>query len=139
MALLQNLPCAFSMWESAAVFSGGEVPSPFGSMHRRNQPHGAFKTKDGYFCIAADHQHHWKRFCELAGLEALMDDPRFVTNSARVAHLDALQEAMEVALVHKTSNEWNEILSAEGIPCGPVYRYDQVFDDPHVQHRQMAY
>ncbi|ETW96425.1 MAG: hypothetical protein ETSY1_26690 [Candidatus Entotheonella factor] len=137
MALL-DCAIAFSMWESAAVFSGGEVPSPFGSMHRRNQPHGAFKTQDGYFCIAADQQHHWKRFCELAGLEELIDDPRFATNRDRVEHLEELQEAMEVALVHKTSNEWNDILSAEGIPCGPVYRYDQVFDDPHVQHRQMA-
>lgn len=45
---------------------------------------------------------------------------------------------MECALVHKTSAEWNDILSAEGIPCGPVYRYDQAFHDPHVQHREMA-
>jgi len=74
----------------------------------------------------------------LAGLDHLLEDPRFATNRDRVEHLEALQEAMEVALIHKTSSEWNELLSAEGIPCGPVYRYDQVFDDPHVQHRQMA-
>ena len=137
MALL-DCAIAFSIWEAAAVFSGGETPSPFGSMHRRNQPHGAFKTQDGYFCIAADQQHHWKRFCEVAGLDALLDDPRFATNRERVEHLGELQEAMESVLVRKTSAEWNDILSAEGIPCGPVYRYDQVFRDPHVQHREMA-
>ena len=137
MALL-DCAIAFSIWESAAVFSGGEVPKPFGSMHRRNQPHGAFKTKDGYLCIAADQQHHWRICCELAGLDAIVDDPRFATNAERLVNRDALQAAMEAALAHKTSVEWNDILSAAGVPCGPVYGYDQVFDDPHVQHRQMA-
>ena len=45
---------------------------------------------------------------------------------------------MKAALAHKTSVEWNDMLSAAGVPCGPVYGYDQVFDDPQVQHRQMA-
>jgi formyl-CoA transferase len=137
MALL-DCAIAFSIWEAAAVFSGGEVPTPFGSMHRRNQPHGAFQTKDGYLCIAADQQHHWKIFCDLAGLAHLADDPRFATNSDRVRNLQALQEAMETVLVHKTTAEWNDLLIAAGVPCGPVYRYDQVFHDPQVQHRRMA-
>src|SRR5919106_4898963 len=137
MALL-DCAIAFSIWEAAAVFSGGEVPMPFGSMHRRNQPHGAFKTQDGYLCIAADQQHHWKIFCELAGLEHCIDDPRFATNRDRLENRHALQEAIEAVLVHKTSAQWNDLLAAAGVPCGPVYRYDQVFADAHVKHRQMA-
>ena len=137
MALL-DCAIAFSMWESAAYFSGDDIPIPLGSMHRRNQPHGAFKTKDGYLCIAADQQHHWQAFCELVGLQQLANDPRFATNRERVQNRPALQQAMEAALAHKTSAEWHDLLVAAGIPCGPVYRYDQVFDDPHVKHRQMA-
>jgi crotonobetainyl-CoA:carnitine CoA-transferase CaiB-like acyl-CoA transferase len=45
---------------------------------------------------------------------------------------------MEAVLADKTSAAWNDLLVQAGVPCGPVYRYDQVFDDPHVQHRQMA-
>jgi formyl-CoA transferase len=137
MALL-DCAIAFSIWEAAAVFSGDEVPIPFGSMHRRNQPHGAFKTQDGYLCIAADQQHHWKIFCELAGLQPLLNDARFATNADRLQHRQALQEAMERVLAHKTTQEWNDLLVQAGVPCGPVYRYDQVFDDPQVRHRQMA-
>lgn len=137
MALL-DCAIAFSIWEAAAVFSGGEVPMPFGSMHRRNQPHGAFKTKDGYLCIAADQQHHWKIFCELVGLQHCLDDPRFATNRNRLDNRHVLQDAMEAVLVNKTSAEWNDLLAAAGVPCGPVYRYDQVFEDAHVKHRQMA-
>lgn len=137
MALL-DCAIAFSIWEAAAVFSGGATPTPMGSMHRRNQPHGAFKTQDGYLCVAADQQHHWKMFCELAGLQELVDDPRFATNRDRVQNRLAMQEAIEAALAHKTSAAWHDLLVAAGVPCGPVYGYDQVFDDPHVQHRQMA-
>jgi formyl-CoA transferase len=137
MALL-DCAIAFSIWEAAAVFSGGEVPTPFGSMHRRNQPHGAFKTRDGYLCIAADQQHHWKIFCDLAGATHLVDDPRFATNGDRVQHLHELQNTMEAVLAEKTTAEWHDLLVAAGVPCGPVYSYDQVFHDPHVQHRQMA-
>ena len=137
MALL-DCAVAFSMWESAAFFSGDEIPIPLGSMHRRNQPHGAFKTQDGYLCIAADQQHHWQVFCELVGLHHVVNDPRFATNRDRVHNRRALQEVMETVLAHKPTTEWHALLVAAGIPCGPVYRYDQVFDDPQVQHRHMA-
>jgi len=129
---------AFSIWENAAVFSGGEVPVPFGSMHRRNQPHGAFRTKDGHLSIAADQQHLWKKFCQVVGLAALENDPRFATNRDRVANRPELQRAIEAALASRTSSDWHDRLVGAGIPCGPVYRYDQVFDDPQVQHRAMA-
>lgn len=137
MALL-DCAIAFSMWESAAYFSGDELPIPFGSMHRRNQPHGAFRTQDGYLCIAADQPHHWRKFCELVGLTDLLEDARFLSNRERVQNRQALQEAIEGALQHKTALEWHDVLVAAEIPCGPVYRYDQVFDDPQVRQRQMA-
>jgi formyl-CoA transferase len=129
---------AFSMWENAAVFSGGDLPIPFGSMHRRNQPHGSFRTRDGYLTIAADPQHLWKKFCTVIGRTWLENDPRFATNTDRVANRVALQALIEEALAARTSAEWHDLLIDTGIPCGPVYRYDQVFEDPQVRHRDMA-
>jgi formyl-CoA transferase len=67
-----------------------------------------------------------------------VEEPRFATNRERLHNRQALQEAMESVLAQKTTAEWNALLVQAGVPCGPVYRYDQVFDDPHVQHRQMA-
>lgn len=129
---------AFSMWENAAVFSGGDLPIPFGSMHRRNQPHGSFRTQDGYLTIAADPQHLWKKFCAIIDRPALEHDRRFATNTERVANRVALQHLIEEALASRTSAVWHDLLIDAGIPCGPVYRYDQVFADPQVQHREMA-
>ena len=38
----------------------------------------------------------------------------------------------------KPSEYWIELLEREGIPCGPINRVDQVFEDPQVQHLRMA-
>mgnify|MGYP003331515771 CR=1 FL=1 len=34
----------------------------------------------------------------------------------------------------RTTAEWIDILLAADVPCGPIYKMDQVFADPQVQH-----
>ena len=38
----------------------------------------------------------------------------------------------------KTSADWIAILNEAGVPCGPIYRVDEAFADPQVQHLEMA-
>jgi crotonobetainyl-CoA:carnitine CoA-transferase CaiB-like acyl-CoA transferase len=128
---------ALSLVESATFLAGGELPSPLGSTHRRNAPHGAFRAKDGYISIAADSAHFWKRLCQILGLEALLDDPRFKTNADRVAHKQQLQELVENVTATREGRYWLEKLDAAEIPCGPVNSYAEVFQDPHVLARDM--
>jgi crotonobetainyl-CoA:carnitine CoA-transferase CaiB-like acyl-CoA transferase len=129
---------ALSMVESATFLAGGELPSPLGSTHRRNAPHGAFRVQDGYIAIAADSAHFWVRFCQILGLESLVDDPRFKTNADRVAHKHLLQEIVEQVTVTHDGRYWLEKLEAAEIPCGPVNTYAEVFQDPHVLAREMV-
>jgi crotonobetainyl-CoA:carnitine CoA-transferase CaiB-like acyl-CoA transferase len=128
---------ALSLMEAATFLAGGELPSPLGSTHRRNAPHGAFRVKDGYIAIAADSAHFWKRFCQILGLESLLDDPRFKTNAERVANKHLLQEIVEGVTTTQAGHYWLEQLEAAEIPCGPVNTYAEVFTDPHVLARQM--
>jgi crotonobetainyl-CoA:carnitine CoA-transferase CaiB-like acyl-CoA transferase len=128
---------ALSLVESATFLAGGELPSPLGSTHRRNAPHGAFRVKDGYIAIAADSAHFWKRFCQVLGLEPLLDDPRFKTNAARVANKQLLQDLIERVTLTREGTYWLERLQAAEIPCGPVNSYAEVFQDPHVLAREM--
>lgn len=39
----------------------------------------------------------------------------------------------------KTMQEWVDLLEANNVPCGPIYNMQQVFEDPHVRHRQMKF
>lgn len=38
----------------------------------------------------------------------------------------------------KTSAEWIKILNDAGVPCGPIYKIDEAFNDPQVQQLEMA-
>ena len=33
---------------------------------------------------------------------------------------------------------WTKVLDDAGVPCGPVYTYEQLFADPQVRHREMV-
>ncbi len=134
---LLDTSIALSLVESATFLAGGELPSPLGSTHRRNAPHGAFRVKDGYIAIAADSAHFWTRFCQILGLEALLDDPRFKTNADRVANKQLLQDLIERVTITREGRYWLEQLHAAEIPCGPVNSYAEVFRDPHVLAREM--
>ena len=134
---LLDTSIALSLVESATFLAGGELPSPLGSTHRRNAPHGAFRVKDGYIAIAADSAHFWKRFCQILGLEPLLDEPRFTTNADRVANKQLLQDRIERVTITREGRYWLEQLQAAEIPCGPVNSYAEVFQDPHVLARQM--
>jgi crotonobetainyl-CoA:carnitine CoA-transferase CaiB-like acyl-CoA transferase len=134
---LLDTSIALSLVESATFLAGGELPSPLGSTHRRNAPHGAFRVKDGYIAIAADSAHFWKRFCQILGLEALLDDPRFKTNADRVANKQRLQDIVESVTATREGGYWLEKLEAGEIPCGPVNSYAEVFKDAHVLAREM--
>jgi crotonobetainyl-CoA:carnitine CoA-transferase CaiB-like acyl-CoA transferase len=134
---LLDTSIALSLVESATFLAGGELPSPLGSTHRRNAPHGAFRVKDGYIAITADSAHFWKRFCQIMGLEALLDDPRFNSNADRVANKQLLQDIIERVTTTREGSYWLEVLEAAEIPCGPVNSYAEVFENPHVRAREM--
>jgi crotonobetainyl-CoA:carnitine CoA-transferase CaiB-like acyl-CoA transferase len=38
----------------------------------------------------------------------------------------------------KTSAEWIKLLNDAGVPCGPIYKINESFTDPQVQHLEMA-
>ena len=38
----------------------------------------------------------------------------------------------------KTSAQWLDLLEQQGVPAGPIYKLDEVFADPQVQHLGVA-
>jgi formyl-CoA transferase len=45
---------------------------------------------------------------------------------------------IEEKTVKRKSAEWVEELNKSGVPCGPIYRMNEVFADPQVRHLGMA-
>jgi crotonobetainyl-CoA:carnitine CoA-transferase CaiB-like acyl-CoA transferase len=129
---------SMSVWESAQVWTTGEVPGPLGSAHRGAAPYQALRVADGYLTVAVNKQHFWTNFCAVIGRDDLRDDERFATNHARLSNLGQLVPELEAALAGRTVAEWVDTLLAANVPAGPILDYDQSLSDPHTLARGMV-
>ena len=94
---------------------------------------GLFPTADGFLNLAATSNKNFQKLCRLIDREKLAGDPRFTTPTLRGRNRQALNELIAGALQTKTSQQWFDLMVAEGMTCGPVYNVREVFDDPQVE------
>ena len=128
---------ALSVWEATQYFAGGGVPHPMGSAHRMSAPYQAIRCSDGYIILAAANQRLFERLCDLVGHPEWIMSPEYADDTARVKNRAALVEAIEAVTAERPRSHWMATLEANGIPCGPINTYEQVFADPHIQARSM--
>ncbi len=100
-------------------------------------PYQTFATSDGHIILTVSNDTQFQNFCEVAGIPELAQDERYTTNKERVINRDHLIPDLERVMIKKPSEFWLKALEKEGVPCGPINNMEQVFADPHVQHRTM--
>ncbi len=115
-----------------------EVPPQAGNNHPTTIPTGVYPTADGHINIATAGGEIYERLCRVLGDETLISDPDYATGEARSENRDALNQRLDALTGKKTSAEWVQILNDAGVPCGPIYDIDDMFDDPQVKHLGMA-
>jgi crotonobetainyl-CoA:carnitine CoA-transferase CaiB-like acyl-CoA transferase len=118
--------------------SGGMVPGRMGNAHPSIVPYQVFATADGHLILAIANDGQFRRFCKVAGLEHLSNDPRYATNAERVGHREELVALLTLAFATRSNVEWTALLEAANVPCGPINRVDQVFADPQAQARGLT-
>ena len=121
-------------FQAARYVMKGEVPQQVGNDHPTSMPTSAYKTKDGHINVAGSGDGMWKRICQVIGREEVATDERFKTNELRATNRAALNALLNEALAKRPSAEWIETFNKVGVPCGPIYRMNEVFADPQVQH-----
>ena len=117
----------------------GVSPKRLGNAHPNIVPYQDFPTADGDFILTVGNDSQFRKFAEVAGQPGWADDPRFVSNKQRVANRAVLVPLIRQATVFKTTAQWVEQLEAVGVPCGPINELAQVFADPQVQARGLAF
>jgi crotonobetainyl-CoA:carnitine CoA-transferase CaiB-like acyl-CoA transferase len=111
-----------------------DVPRQAGNDHPTSMPTSVYPAADGYVNIAASGNPIFARMCEAFGDPGLATRPEFATATARSENRVALNEAIAAHSRRHTSAALIEMLAKAGVPCGPIYKMDQVFADPQVQH-----
>ncbi len=129
---------ALSVWEATEYFSGNGIPQPMGSAHRMSAPYQAVRCADGYITLAAANDRLFARLCELLNRPEWSSDPDFADDTARVRNKSKLAAAIETVTLERPRQHWLDLFDANGIPCGPINDYAQVFADPQIAAREMA-
>jgi crotonobetainyl-CoA:carnitine CoA-transferase CaiB-like acyl-CoA transferase len=106
----------------------GQVPGILGNRHPSIAPYEVFQAKDRPLVIAVGNDRQFAALCQGLDAPALAADPRFATNTDRVAHVDELAQRIGKLLSTRTAADWFDHLTPLGVPCGPVNDLSQAFD-----------
>jgi crotonobetainyl-CoA:carnitine CoA-transferase CaiB-like acyl-CoA transferase len=124
--------------QATNFLAGGMIPTRLGNAHPNIVPYQVFATKDGHLILATSNDNQFRRFCQVAGIEDVANDPRFAKNAERVAHRQLIVDKLKPVFVQRTTAQWISDLEAANVPCGPINRVDQVFADPQAIARSLT-
>jgi crotonobetainyl-CoA:carnitine CoA-transferase CaiB-like acyl-CoA transferase len=121
-------------YKMVAALLSGEQPAR-GSRTRGYVPSGVFETANGWLQMTVATDLDFKRFCETADREDLLQDPRFATRWTRTDHQDTLVPVIEQILRGRTTATWMDSLGRAGVMAGAVLTLAEAAEDPQVVAR----
>ena len=98
----------------------GAEPRRDGNRHPSIAPYESYAAADGDLIIAAANNKLFAGVCAALDRPDLLDDPRFVDNPTRRAHIDELATELERTLRADTRDAWVAKLRAHQVPAGPI-------------------
>ncbi len=101
-------------------------------------PYQAFHASDGWINIGGANQSNWERLADVLGHPEWRDDPRFRSNSDRMANLPALVALMNGVIGTRDKAHWIAAFDAAGVPVGPVNTVGEALADPQTLARGMV-
>ncbi|WFN93050.1 CaiB/BaiF CoA transferase family protein [Gordonia sihwensis] len=124
--LLSSLLSALANQGSGYV-GAGVVPRAMGNLHPSVVPYQPFPTADRPLILAVGNDRQFSALTAELGAPGMADDPRFATNSDRVANRESLIDELTELLRADTADGWFTRFAAVGVPCGPVNDIAEAF------------
>jgi len=115
----------------------GELPQRLGTGAPSAMPYRVYEASDGSFMLATASDAQFVRLCAVLGIDALAQDPRFRTMSARLAGREALDSLLAERFRQRPVAEWLQRLAAAGISAGPLNNIEQSLALPVVKERAL--
>ncbi len=136
-----------SMLDAALAFIAGPVseytvagvePRQIGNGSVSRKPTAnRFRCREGYIVLAALTEKQFAALMRTLGRPDALDDPRFKDWPARTANEEALREVIEGALAADSPRAWEARLTAADVPCGSIWRIDEIVHHPQLEHRDV--
>ena len=123
---------------AANYVMSGEAPERVGSRSEVTAPRNVYRCKDDKFvALSASMQSMAERLFKTIGRPDLIDDPRFKTNSDRVANNDVLDPIVAAFMAQHTQEENLRIFERTGVTVGPVCNIEQLMAHPFIKGREV--
>ncbi len=123
--------------ELVSSSQGKERVKRIGNQISALSPAGIFKTKKGSLWIFAFQDNHFAALCRLMGRPELIEDPRCLNNSLRVANRPLVNGAINDWLATLSGVEQADaILREHHIPHAPILSVDEAMAHPHMRERR---
>jgi formyl-CoA transferase len=110
--------------------ASGHMRTRSGSILPGIAPSNAYPCSDGDIVIGANQDKVFARFAETIGKPEWGEDPRFKTHHARGERQTELDDLISEWTRERTVAQVDKIMSEAGVPAGPIYRPDQMLNDP---------
>ena len=134
IAMLDSV-AALLTYQAGIYFATDAPPVRMGNRHPTIVPYETFTASDGDFMLAVGTDDQWKKFCEIAKLDA---GEQYAVNRARVTGYAELRPRIAAALLSQPRSYWIEKLRGAGVPCGSVRNLAEVFADAQIAARDMV-
>ena len=119
------------------LFSVGEVMGPY-SRPSVSQSYVLECACGGWIALhMSSPEKFWQGLANAMERPDIFEDERFASRPGRIANQDALIELLGGIFKGRTRSDWCNRLVAQDVPHAPMYRTDEVPDDPQAQHLQL--
>lgn len=116
----------------------GQVKPRTGSRSTNSAPRNCYRCSDGnYVAVSGSTQAMAERLLRAIGRGELIEDPRFRTNAARVAHAAELDAVIGEFIAQRTQAENVAFFEQAHVTVGPIYDVRQILEDPHFVDREI--
>jgi CoA:oxalate CoA-transferase len=117
----------------------GKIPPRAGNRQAglASAPYNAFPTRDGWVAVHVVTEGHWQNLLRAMGRTDLLDDPRFSTNPARTANMEATEALVTAWTSTLAKAEVVATAKRYKIPVAAVRNPVEVMNDPHMHERGM--
>ena len=120
---------AMQAFELAFASFSGKEPKRAGRAHQLlHGVWGAFRTKDGWLCLAGVDDKRWPRFCTILGIEHLRDDPECDNQTRNFYGEEKIQKVLDEVFPTRTTAQWLAALNEADILATPVASYKDILE-----------
>jgi formyl-CoA transferase len=132
-----------SLMSNLGLLLGSATPPPERTGNRHGglaqAPYNVYPTANGHIALITVSEQHWSAVARLIGQPELVDDDRYCSNTARVAHIEEVDKIISEWTSELTTADVFTTLRDAGVPCAPVRTLRDVVDEPHLRERELIF